>query len=167
MIHIYLIDSDKKAIADFVNYHEELFENTNEHFKDKNQEGIPVGEVCKQLQAVCQSVQDLLQIQNWTSDACDSENLRASSSPAQRASTSCALAHDISRGSTDKDSMEISMQSDTIIHSSVTSPNVVSQHSTVDQLVMDQFAEMKTMLSSFLGPRQGTIRTAFWKLPGI
>ena len=46
------------------------------------------------------------------------------------------------------DSMEISMQSDT-------------GHSLVNQQVMDQFAQLKTMLSLFLGPRQETIRTAF------
>ena len=54
---------------------------------------------------------------------------------------SSTLVHDISRGSTDPDSMEIS--------------------STVDQQVTDQFAKIKTMLSSFLGPRQETTRTAF------
>ena len=57
--------------------------------------------------------------------------------------------------------MEISMRSDTTIQPSVTNPSSVSQHSTVDQQVMDQFAQMETMLSSFLRPRQKTTRTAF------
>ena len=40
-------------------------------------------------------------------------------------------------------------------------PQCSLQCSTVDQPVMDHFAQMKTMLSSFLGPRQETTRTAF------
>ena len=41
------------------------------------------------------------------------------------------------------------------------SPGVDSGCSLVDQQVMDQFAQMKTMLSSFVGPGQETTRTAF------
>ena len=48
----------------------------------------------------------------------------------------------------------------TTVQPPVTSPWTVSQHSLVDQQVMDQFAQMKTMLSSFLRPRQETIKTA-------
>ena len=33
--NIYLTDSDEEAIMDFVKDHEELYNNTNEHFKDK------------------------------------------------------------------------------------------------------------------------------------
>ena len=44
------------------------------------------------------------------------------------------------------------MRSDTTIQSSVSS---------VDQQDMDQFAQMRTMLSSFIGPKQETTRTAF------
>ena len=35
------------------------------------------------------------------------------------------------------------------------------EHSSVDHQVMDQFAQMRTMLSSFLGQKQETTRTAF------
>ena len=59
------------------------------------------------------------------------------------------------------DSIQISMQSDTMIQPSVTSTSAVSKHSSVGQQVMDQFAQMKTMLSSFLRPSQETTRTAF------
>ena len=52
-------------------------------------------------------------------------------SAAQGASASAASAHDISRGSTDMDSMKIS-RSNTTIQPSVTSPSAVSQHSSVD-----------------------------------
>ena len=35
MTNIYLTDSDEDAIVDFVNDHKELYNKTNEHFKDK------------------------------------------------------------------------------------------------------------------------------------
>ena len=35
MTNIYLIDSDKETIVDFVKDHGELYNKTNEHFKDK------------------------------------------------------------------------------------------------------------------------------------
>ena len=41
------------------------------------------------------------------------------------------------------------------------SPSTFSGHSSVDQQVMDQFAQMQTMLSSYLWQRQETTRTAF------
>ena len=39
MTNIYLIDSDEKAIRDFVKDHKELYDETNEHFKDKARKG--------------------------------------------------------------------------------------------------------------------------------
>ena len=81
-------------------------------------------------------------------------------SPACRASASAASAYNIFKASTDMDSMEISMQSDTSIQPSVTSPRSVSRHSPVNQQVMDQFALMSTMLPSFLRPMEETTRTA-------
>ena len=35
MSNIYLTDSDEEAIVDFVKEHKELYDKTNEHFKDK------------------------------------------------------------------------------------------------------------------------------------
>ena len=35
MTNIYLTDSDEEAIVDLVKDHEELYDKTNEHFKDK------------------------------------------------------------------------------------------------------------------------------------
>ena len=35
MTNIYLTDSDEDAIVDFVKDHEELYDKTSEHFKDK------------------------------------------------------------------------------------------------------------------------------------
>ena len=81
---------------------------------------------------------------------------------ARGASASAASAHDISRVSTNIATMEVSMRSDTTIQSSVTSNSTVSRRSLVNQQIIDQFAQMKTMMSSF-GPRQETTRTAFCK----
>ena len=53
------------------------------------------------------------------------------------------------------------MSSETTIQPSVASPSAVFQCSTVSQQVSDQFTEMKTILSSFIRPRQETTRTAF------
>ena len=88
-------------------------------------------------------------------------NFSGFKSLARGASVSAVSAHDICRGSTEMDSMEIGMQSDTTRQPSVTSPSTVSGCSSVTQQVMDQFAQMKIMLSSFLGPRQEAARTAF------
>ena len=53
------------------------------------------------------------------------------------------------------------MQSNSTIQPSVTSPSAVSVRSLVSQQVMYQFTQMKTMLSSLLGPKQETTITAF------
>ena len=53
-------------------------------------------------------------------------------SPTYRASATAASAHNISRGSSDTYSMEMSMQSHNTQQPSTASPSVVSQHSTVD-----------------------------------
>ena len=63
------------------------------------------------------------------------------------ASASAASAHNISRESTDADSMDTSTHSDTTQQPSIcstTSTSVLSQASSVNQWVMDQFAQMKT-----------------------
>ena len=59
MINIYQKDLDEEAIVSFVKVQEELFDKTNEHFKDKTWETC-LGLVYQQLQAVCQGVQDLV-----------------------------------------------------------------------------------------------------------
>ena len=83
-------------------------------------------------------------------------------SPQRGASASAASAHNISRRSTDTDSMETSICSGTTHQPTIcstASTSVVSQPSSVDQQVMQQFVQIKTMLTSFLGPRQETTRT--------
>ena len=67
-------------------------------------------------------------------------------SPVRRASASAASANNIFRGSYNTDSMEIS---------------AIFVLSLVNQQVMDQFAQMKTVLSSFLHPKQETTRITF------
>ena len=41
MTSIYLTDSDEEAIVDFVKDHEELYDKTNDHFKDKARKECP------------------------------------------------------------------------------------------------------------------------------
>ena len=74
-----------------------------------------------------------------------------------------ASAHNISRGSTNTDSIEISMWStDTTLEPQLAiSPIVASGNSSVDQQVMDQFTQIRSMLSSFLRQKQETTHTAF------
>ena len=55
---IYLTDLDEEAILDFVKDHQEFYDKTNKHC-GQGQEGMLVGKVCQQPQAICQSVQDL------------------------------------------------------------------------------------------------------------
>ena len=86
MTNIYLTYSDKEVIVDFVQDHEELYDKTNEHFKDKARK-------------------DCL----WERFA-----------------------------------------------------SVVSQPSSVNHKVFNQFAQMKTILTSFLSPRQESTRRAFF-----
>ena len=56
MTNIYLMDLEEEAIVDFVNDHYELYNKTNEHFK----EGVSLKTVHHQPQAACQGVQDLI-----------------------------------------------------------------------------------------------------------
>ena len=50
MTKMYLKDSDKEVIVDFVKDHEELYDKTNKLYKDK----------ARKLKPVCESVQDLV-----------------------------------------------------------------------------------------------------------
>ena len=61
MTNIYLTDSDKEAIVNFVNDHEELYDKTNEHFKDKARKEC-LREVRQQSQVVCQDVEDPVRV---------------------------------------------------------------------------------------------------------
>ena len=54
------------------------------------------------------------------------------------------------------DSVEISMQSDTTIYLSFASPSTVFQYSSVDQQVMDQFAQMKKQAINISQPSATT-----------
>ena len=63
MTNIYLTDSDEEAIVDFVKDHEQLYNKTNDHFKDKawkEVRGSPTATSC------LSGVQDLVQIpKDW------------------------------------------------------------------------------------------------------
>ena len=70
--------------------------------------------------------------------------------------------HHLSRGSSDTDNVQTSIFSDTHLPSiaSTVSTGVVFQPSLVDQLVIFQFSQIKTILTFFLDPRQETPQTA-------
>ena len=107
-------------------------------------------------------LKEMMEHQNWIQDKFEFlrlhirlkglNKLSGFKSQARGASTS---AHNISRASTDTDNMEISMQStDTTLQPQlVTRPTTTSGCSLVDQQVMDQFKQMRSMLSSFLGQK--------------
>ena len=117
-----------------------------------------------------QASKEMTERQNWIQDKfnflrtnirrkglCESSGYR---SPHRGDSASAASAHNISQGSTGTDNM------DTSIRSRYNTPAIyhlseVSWSSSVNQHLTDQFAKMKAMLRSFLGPRQGTPRTVF------
>ena len=78
-----------------------------------------------------------------TSDTRDSANLQPSS-PQPEEPVHLLPHHTTSPAVLTRCKMEISMRSDTTLQPSVTSSSVVSQCSTVNQQVMNQFARMKT-----------------------
>ena len=82
-----------------------------------------------------QAPKEITEKQNWIQDRFNLLEMHirckglckssAFKTPAQGASASAASAHDISKGSTNTDSIEIIMHSDTTIQPSVTSPSAV------------------------------------------
>ena len=56
MTNIYLTDSDEKEFVDFVKDHEELYDKTSEHFRDKARKEL----LWEESQAVCQGVQHMV-----------------------------------------------------------------------------------------------------------
>ena len=109
-----------------------------------------------------QTPKEMTEHQNWIQDKFGFLRLHISckglskssgfKSQARGVIASAASAHDISRTSTGKDSLEITVWStDTTLE-----PQQVitaSGYSSVDQQVMDHFTKMRTMLSSFLGQK--------------
>ena len=71
MTNIYVTDSDEEAIVDFVKDHEELYDKTSEHFKDKSKEGVSLAE---------DTLQQTHAVKVWTSperdDRCRTFNSR-------------------------------------------------------------------------------------------
>ena len=125
-------------------------------------------------QSLGQAPEDIMQCQNWIQNKFGflrshirCKGLSKSSdftSQARGASASATSAHNISRASTDPESMDISMRStDTTLQpQQVTHPTAASGCSSVDQQAMDQFTQMRTMLSSFHRQKQETTtHTAF------
>ena len=49
MTNIYMKDSDEEAVVDFVKDHEEWYNKTNEHFKDKTRKESKFGQAPKEM----------------------------------------------------------------------------------------------------------------------
>ena len=60
MTNIYITDSDEETIVDFVKDHEKLYGKTSRRFQGLSKEGVSLGAVHQQLQAVCQGLQNLV-----------------------------------------------------------------------------------------------------------
>ena len=158
---------------DFAKDHEELYNKTSEHFKDKTRKECLWKQfansrrwsvnVCKtwiDSQRTCyrkltqsksgQALKEMMEHQTCILDKlgflrlhirCKGlSKLSAFKFQARGVSASAIAAHDISRASTDTDSMDISMQStDSMLQpQQVRSPTAASGRSLVDQQVMDQ-----------------------------
>ena len=154
MTNSYLKESDGEAIVDFVKDHEELYDETNEHRARKeclweslassHKLSVKVAKTWFESQRTHygklsksgQAPKEMTERQNWIKDKLNFLKTHQ----AQGASASAASAHDISRDSNNKNSMEISMQFNTTILPLVTTPpSAVSQCSTVGQQLVGQF----------------------------
>ena len=167
-------DSDKQAIVYFVKDHKELYDKTNEHFKDKARKKCfweQFDNSSKLSSKVCKTWFDLQtthygkmtqsnvnQRQNWIQDKfgflrshirCKGlTKLLSFKTQPRGASASAASAHGISKASSDTDSIEISIQStETMLQpQQVTSTTAASVHFSVNQQVMDQFTQMRIII---------------------
>ena len=123
MANINLTDSDEEAIVNFVKDHEELYNKTNEHFKDKARkdclwERFTVYKTWFESQRIRNgklthsksghAPKDMTEKENWIQDKFNFLKIQvrgkelgkssAFKSPAGGAIATIALAHDISRG---------------------------------------------------------------------
>ena len=60
MTNVYLTDSDEEAIVDFCEGPRRVIRQDYLTFKGQIKEGVSLGGVCEESQAVCQCVQDLV-----------------------------------------------------------------------------------------------------------
>ena len=185
---IFLSDSDKEAIVEFVKQHEELYDKTNDSFKDNQKKdglweqlvdtrNLPVKTVKKWSDTQRtrygkftqtksgQAAEKSTEHQTWLKDSFSFQrgHIRrkgvskssAFKSP-QRPSAAAASVPDTSRYT--ESEMEISIASDVTHQPSSTSPKqrqppVMTTTTSADP-VLDQFQQMRSTISTFLGARQ-------------
>ena len=187
MKSIFLSNSDEEAIVEFVKQHKELYDKTNNSFKDKQKKerlweslaatwNLPVKTVKKWIETQCTRYGKLTQTksgkaaeksteqQTWLKDSFSflQHHIRRKGiskfsmfkSP-QRPSAATASVPDTSRVT--ESEMEISMASDVTHQPLSTSPKrqqptIVT--TTAADPVLDQFQQMRSLISTFLGARQ-------------
>ena len=193
MKSIFLSDSYEEAIVEFVKQHEELYDKTNDSFKDKQKKerlweqlaatiNLPVKTVKKWFDTQRtrygkftqtksgQGAEKSTEQQNWLKDSFSFRrgHIRrkgvskssAFKSP-QRPSAASASAPDTSKDT--ESEMEISIASDVTHQPSSTSPKQRHPPAATATMsadpVLDQFQQMRSMISTFLGERQDPTRS--------
>ena len=187
MKSIFLSDSDEEAIVEFIKQQEELYDKTNDRFKDKQKKerlwellaatrNLPIKTVKKWFETQRtrygkltqtksgQAAEKSTERQTWLKDSFSFlrghikrkgvSKSSAFKSP-QRPSAAVASVPDTSPDTESK--MEISMASDVTHQPSSTSPKrrqPTVATTTAPDPVLDQFQQMRSMISTFLGACQ-------------
>ena len=143
----------------YENFKDNARKRLRERFANSRKLFVKVCKTCFELQRTCyvkliqsksgQEPEEMMERRNWIQVKfhflklhirCKGLNkLSGFKSQALEASASAASALNISRASTDTNSMKISRQPNTTIQPSVTSPSAVSACSSINQQVIDQF----------------------------
>ena len=190
MKSIFLSDSDEEAIMEFIKQHEELYDKTNDSFKDKlkkerlweqlvSTRNLAIKTVKKWFETQCtrygkltqtksgQAAEKSTKQQTWLKDSFSflRGHIRrkgvfkssAFKSP-QRPPAATASASFTDTTKDTESEMEISIASDVTHQPSSTSPKQrqppVATTTTSADPVIDQFQQMRSMISTFLGARQ-------------
>ena len=187
MKSIFLSDSDEEAIVEFVKQHEEVYDKTNDSFKDKQKKetlweslaatrNLPVKTVKKWFETQHteltqtksgQAAEKSTERKTWLKDSFSflQAHIRrkgVSKSPAfklpQRPSAATVSASVLDTPRDTGSEMGISIASDVTHQPSTTSPKrrqpTVATTTTAADQVLDQFQQMRSMISTFLGPCQ-------------
>ena len=190
MRSIFRSDSDKEAIVEFVKQHEELYDKTNDSFKDKQKKerlwellsatrDLPIKTVKKGFETQCirydklsqmksgQAAEKSTEWQTWLKDSFsflrghlrrkEVSKSSAFKSP-QRPSAVPAAASALVPDTSTESEVEISIASDVTHQPLSTSPKrrqpTIATTTTAGDPVLDQFQQMRSLISTFLGARQ-------------
>ena len=170
MKSIFLSDSDEEVIVEFVKQHEELYDKTNHSFKDKQKKESlweqPAATRNLPIKTVEKWFEKSTERQTWLKDSFSflRGHIRrkgVSKSSAfklpQRPSAAAASVQDTSRDT--ESEIEISIASYVTHQPSSTSPKqrqppVATATTSSADPVLDQFQQMRSMISTFLGAPQ-------------